>query len=103
MYKIHVLYTFYTVDVSQYSEYDEENLALEHDDTALNPDTPAMSDDPETHARRRAYQRHLQRTRSSESGPREKREIKRRVSKSELQRQLSRQLSRQVQYLYTSG
>ena len=71
-------------DVSQYSEYDEENLVFEQDESQ----TP-LSDDPESHARRRPHE--IKRTHSSDSGMKEKR--KRQVSKSDLQRQLSRQKS----------
>lgn len=71
--------------MSQYSEYDEENLVFEQDERQ----TPLLSDDPESHARRRAQE--IKRTHSSDSGMKEKR--KRQVSKSDLQRQLSRQKS----------
>ena len=92
------MYSVYSVhlypDVSEYTEYDEENLALEQDDshTLLNCVSPGISDDSETRTRRQAHQRHLERTRSSDSMVKEKRERRRRVSKSDLQRQLSRQV-----------
>lgn len=70
--------------MSQYSEYDEENLVLEQDERQ----TPLLSDDPESHTRHRAHEVDKKRSRSSDSGSR-----KRQVSKSELQRQLSRQKS----------
>ena len=81
--------------VLEYAEYKEENLVLEQDDSraALSGhDSTTISDSLETRSRRQAHQRHLQRTRSSESGVGDKRERKRRVSKSELKRQLSRQV-----------
>lgn len=74
--------------VSQYSEYNEENLMLEQDEHQ----TPLVSDDPDSHARRRAHNQHMERTRSSDSGMKENKR-KRQVSKSDLQRQLSRQKS----------
>ena len=80
--------------MSQYGEYEEENLRSEREDS--HHDSAIISDDPETHTRRRTHQEHLERTRSSDSGPKER---KRHLSKSELQRQLSRQV--QYTYIYT--
>ena len=81
--------------LSEYTEYEEGNLELElegEDSSVLTYLSPGLSDDPESHARRRAHRKHMQRARSSESGSKDKSELRRRSSRSDLQRQLSRQV-----------
>ena len=87
--------------VSEYAEYKEENLELEHSDSHTGLDSTAVSDNPETRARRRAHGEHMEKRRISESSVREKSERRRHVSKSELQRQLSKQVKTYSTYLRT--
>ena len=78
--------------MSEYAEYEEENLDLEQSDSHGHLDPTVFSDSPETVSRRRAHGEHMEKTRhASESSLKER---KRHVSKSDLQRQLSRQVSK---------